>query len=78
MKKYLVFLDGQRAELSPVTHEEFLRTHGWQGNSHEAFGSYLRLNGWSEIEDFSENALIGATVELVDFPGHEVSKRPLS
>lgn len=64
MKKTLVFKDGERAELSPLTYDEFVLRNIWLGGSDTAFDSWKRKNGYVEISDYREEALEGATIEL--------------
>ena len=54
MRKFLVFLDGGRYELTPLTLEEFTHLDRWVGGNDTAFNHFLRANGFHELDSFDE------------------------
>jgi hypothetical protein len=74
MKKFLVFNDGQRFELSPITYDEFIFMDKWKGTSDTAFDKLLKLFNWRELEDFNEDALKEAYIELIDDDGRVLNE----
>jgi hypothetical protein len=74
MKKFLVFNDGHKYELSPISYDEFMFMDNWRGTSDTAFDKFLKMFNWRELEDFNEDALKEARIELVDENGRILNK----
>lgn len=52
MKKFLVYPDGTRYELAPITEEEYRHSDLWTGGSDIAYNAMCRRNGWHNIDSF--------------------------
>ena len=65
MRKFLVFPDSTCAELSPFTYEEFVKLDRWSGLSDTAFSRWMRHNGFHEMDQFNEEIVKAARIELV-------------
>lgn len=57
MRKFLVFPDGERYELSPLTEDEFKQLDQWSGGSDGAFREFLAINDFHEIDSFDDSLL---------------------
>lgn len=68
MRKYILFKDGQRAELSPVIYQEFLALDLWCGGSDTAFDAWKRKNGFVEALDYRQEALKEAVFIVTEEP----------
>lgn len=65
MRKFLIFDDGHRVELSPLTYKEFMTLDQWSyGGSDMAFDAWLRRNGYVEASQYRQEALETAHFEL--------------
>lgn len=69
-KKFLVFLDGNKHELSPISYEEFTTKDDWCGANDIAYDDFLRRNGWCDIADFSLDEPFDIILE--DDEGNEI------
>jgi len=70
MRKFLVWTDGVRRELSPLSYREFERLGLYQkeGDTEQAFNRWLRHNDLHDPIDFNEDALVTARLELCTEP----------
>lgn len=62
MRKFLVFRDGGRHELSPLTEEEFTLLDRWVGGSDVAYRHFLGANGFRALDEFD-------SVNQIDWDG---------
>ncbi len=57
MRKFLVWPDGHRYELSPLTCNEFVATEKWVGGSDISFQQFLHINNFHELDAFDEGQI---------------------
>jgi hypothetical protein len=70
MRKFIIFENGHREELSPLTFEEFDQYNHWSGANDIAFDQFLRHNKFHELEDFHRDVVMVAKIVLE--PGEPV------
>ena len=64
MRKFIVFADGTKNELSPLTYNEFMNLELWTGASDMAFDMWKRKNDLHEIDDFWDHVVEAAHIEI--------------
>lgn len=64
MRKFLVWPDGHKKELTPLTYEEFNVLNLWSGSNDMAWKQWLYKNGYSEVDEFTVEALYEARFVL--------------
>jgi|GEM_PF-3954426 len=65
IEKWLVLADGTRHRLADLSYEEFCVLGRFSGSSDTGYDSYLRRYGMVNVEDFNQDTLLQARIELV-------------
>lgn len=64
MRKFLVWPDGHKRELPPITYEEFKVLNLWSGSNDTSWTQWLYKNGYSEVDGFTVESLYKARFVL--------------
>ena len=62
-RRFVVFKDGSRRELSPMTFEEYEENLWRSGSNDTSYDSFLYYNNYEELDRLNDDALLGCTVE---------------
>lgn len=64
MKKELIFSDGKRFTLSPLTYDEFVKLNLWDGGSDSAWNRWCWHNGYVQLGDYKPEYLRTARIKI--------------
>ena len=64
MRKILVFEDGDRWELTPISFEEFDAYAQWSGSNDICYREFLRHNKFHELDSFDKDSLVNSKLVL--------------
>lgn len=68
MRKYIVWEDGHKRELTPLSFKEFMVLDLWTGGSDLAWSAWLHKNNFHEADSFNDEALDEGKFVITDEP----------
>lgn len=68
MRKYIVWEDGDKRELTPISFKEFMALDLWSGGSDLAWDAWLYKNNFCEADSFEDEALDIGKFVIADEP----------